>query len=124
MLQKKTRTIYSLSRSKQYLHMLLLVTHHLSHFNQSINHIITMAGAKRLTLHQKLNNTKKRLDRILCKYDNNRDYIVMKVSDYRRSKDSNLKAIYNDYQSLLRAEKVIHQISNEIIDESSSFDEN
>jgi hypothetical protein len=79
---------------------------------------------KKLTLYQKLNNAKKRLDRILRKYDNNREYIVMKGTDYVRIKDSNLKAIYNDYQSLLRAEKVIHQISNEIVDESSSFDEN
>jgi hypothetical protein len=78
---------------------------------------------KALALDQKLRNAKKRLHQILNKYDNNRDYIRIKSADYRRSKEPNLKPIFNDYQNLLRAEKAIHLITQVVGDESSSSDE-
>ena len=78
---------------------------------------------KALTLDQKLRNAKKRLHQILNKYDNNRDYIRIKGEDYQRSKETNLKPIYNDYKKLVRAEKAIHLITQVVGDESSSSDE-
>ena len=62
------------------------------------------------TLDQKLRNARKYCQNIVNKYDGNRDFIIIKAADFRRTKDSNLKEVYNDYQKLIKKEKIITQL--------------
>ena len=61
---------------------------------------------KKLSNEEKLRNAIERSKRILSKYDGSRDYIVIKSSDYRRTKDTKLKHMYNGYVQLIKAENV------------------
>ena len=66
---------------------------------------------KKLSNEEKLKNALERSKCILSKYDGSRDYIAVKSSDYQRTKDTKLKHIYNDYVQLVKAERVIKDLS-------------
>ena len=76
-----------------------------------------------VTLDKKLQKAKNRVHRILNKYDNNRDFIQIKASDYRKFKDPKLKSIYNDYKTLMKNEKKVKNIQQIIGDDDSDDDD-
>ena len=64
------------------------------------------------SLEKKLQNALMRSKRIIDKYSGNRDYIFIKATDYKRTKDSSLRCIYNDYQSLKRHERIVNELQH------------
>ncbi len=58
-----------------------------------------------LTLEQKLERAINKRNKLLGKYNNNRNYIVENGNEYQRTKNAYLKAISKDYNSLRRLEK-------------------
>ena len=79
-----------------------------------------------LSLEQKLENAKNERDRILQKYNNDRSYMSGKSTEYRSTKDDNLKTIWSDYNKLCRAEKTIRDLEKilEEKDDDNDDDDN
>ena len=77
----------------------------------------------KLSLEKKLQNALKCNKHILHKYNDNRNFILIKATDYQTTKNPSLKHIYNDYKNLLQIEKMICNL-NLILNEQEDSSEN
>ena len=77
-----------------------------------------------LSLEQKLENAKNARDRIIQKYNNDRSYMSEKSTEYRSTKNDNLKTIWSDYNKLRRAEKTIRDLEKILEEEDDDNEDN